>query len=172
PQAASKAASTDGTAPEFGFDFLRDRLKVSGDKGQTMPFWAPWTSNGQFNQPLDPKVQRTHHFALVDEADNIFIDEARTPLIISAPTRPATEEEQVVYHWADNLAQQMALNRHFILDDKKQKVELTEDGRQLVRYSNAPVGPHSHAMDKLHEHVERAVQAHHRFRRDQHYMIE
>src|SRR5262249_29556754 len=102
----------------------------------------------------------------------IVMDEAGTPLIISAPTRPATSEEQVVYHWADKLAEHMVRDKHFILDDKKQKVELTEDGRQLVRYSNPPVGPHSHAMDKLHENIERAVQAHHRFRRDQHYMIE
>jgi preprotein translocase subunit SecA len=170
---AYRSDITYGTASEFGFDFLRDRLKVAGDKGQNMPFWAPWTANvGQFAQPLDPKVQRTHHFALVDEADNIFIDEARTPLIIASPTRPATPEEQVVYHWADKLAQAMALNKHFTLDEKKQKVELTEDGKQLVRYSNPPVGEHSHAMDKLHEHVERAIQAHHRFRRDQHYMVE
>ena len=49
-------------------------------------------------------MQRGHHFALVDEADNIFIDEARTPLIIASPTRAATPEEAVVYHWADDLA--------------------------------------------------------------------
>src|SRR5262249_40918273 len=66
----------------------------------------------------------------------------------------------------------MALNHHFILDIKKQKIELTEDGRTLVRYSNPPVGPHSHAMDKLHEHVERALHANYRFRKDQHYLIE
>jgi preprotein translocase subunit SecA len=169
---AYRSDITYGTASEFGFDFLRDRLKVSGDKGQAAPFWAPWTANGQYNQPLDPKVQRPHHFALVDEADNIFIDEARTPLIISAPTRPASEAEQVVYHWADKLALQMRREQHFTLDEKKQKVELTEEGKHLVRYSNPPVGPHSHAMDKLHEHVERALHAHYRFRRDQHYMIE
>jgi preprotein translocase subunit SecA len=170
---AYRSDITYGTASEFGFDFLRDRLKVSGDKGQAAPFWAPWTAgNGQYNQPLDPKVQREHHFALVDEADNIFIDEARTPLIISAPTRPATPEEQVVYLWSDKLAHGMIRDKHFTLDEKKQKVELTEEGRALARYANPPVGPHSHAMDKLHEHLERAIQAHHRFRRDQHYMIE
>src|SRR2546422_9343101 len=47
-----------------------------------------------------------------------------------------------------------------------------EEGKALARWSNPPVGPHSHAMDKLHEHIERAIQAHHRFRLDQHYMIE
>jgi preprotein translocase subunit SecA len=171
--AAYRSDITYGTASEFGFDFLRDRLKVAGDKGQAMPFWAPWTAgNGQFSQPLDPKVQREHNFALVDEADSIFIDDAKTPLIIGGPTRPATEDESVVYVWADKLAKQMSRDVHFTIDEKKQKVELTEDGKQMVRYSNPPVGPHSHAMDKLHEHVERAIQAVHRYRRDQHYMVE
>src|SRR5437763_11461111 len=164
---------TYGTASEFGFDFLRDRLKVSGNRGNAMPFWGPWSANnGQFNQPLDPKVQREHNFAIVDEADNVFIDEAKTPLIIAAPTRMATPEETVVYHWANQLAKEMVRDVHFFLDEKKQKVELTDEARQLARYSNPPVGPHSHAMDKLHEHVERGIQAHHRYRRDQHYMIE
>jgi preprotein translocase subunit SecA len=169
---AYRSDITYGTASEFGFDFLRDRLKVSGNKAQAMPFWGPWTPNGQFAQPLDPKVQREHHYAIVDEADNIFIDEARTPLIISAPTRPATPEETVVYKWANDLAKNMVRNRHFTLDEKKQKIELTDEGREVARYANPPVGPHSHAMDKLHEHIERGLHAHFRFRLDQHYMIE
>jgi preprotein translocase subunit SecA len=170
---AYRSDITYGTASEFGFDFLRDRLKVSGNKAIAMPFWGPWgASNGQYNQPLDPKVQREHHFAIVDEADNIFIDEARTPLIISAPTRLATPEEQVVYHWADRLAKTMVRDQHFTLDEKKQKIELTELGKEVARYSNPPSGPHSHAMDKLHEHIERGLHAHFRFRRDQHYMVE
>jgi len=165
---------TYGTASEFGFDFLRDRLKVSGDRGQGMPFWSPWVvNNGQFSKPADPKSQREHHYALVDEADNIFIDEAKTPLIIANPTRDATEPEQVVYHWANKLGKEMVRDHHYILDEKKHhKVELTEEGKALVRYSNPPVGEHSHAMDKLHEHVERAIQAHHRYRRDQQYLVE
>ncbi len=163
---------TYGTASEFGFDFLRDRLKVSGDKGQGLPFWAPWTATGNFTQPMDPKVQRGHHFALVDEADNIFIDEARTPLIIGGPTREASEEEAVVYFWADDLARKMQPFVHFQIDQKKQKLELSDEGRKLVRYSNPPSGEYSHAMDKLHEHIERALHAHFRFKLDQHYMIE
>ena len=169
---AYRSDITYGTASEFGFDFLRDRLKMSGNKGQAMPFWAPWTVNGQYNQALDPKVQGDHNYAIVDEADNIFIDEARTPLIISAPTRPATEEEQVVYKWADQIGKHMVRDRHFTLDEKKQKIELTDEGLEIARYANPPTGPHSHAMDKLHEHIERTLHAHFRFRRDQHYMIE
>ena len=166
---------TYGTASEFGFDFLRDRLKVAGNRGQESPFWDAWLKSGAAAaaSPQEVMVQRAeHHFALVDEADNIFIDEARTPLIISNPTRPATPAEQVVYHWANQLAQKMTPSEHFELDEKKQKIELTLSGRQLMRYSNPPVGPHSHAMDKLQEHVERGLHAHYRFRRDQHYMVE
>jgi preprotein translocase subunit SecA len=170
--AAYKADLTYGTASEFGFDFLRDRLKVSGSQNQAQPFWSPWMNTGQMYTPqMDPKVQRTHHYAVVDEADNIFVDEAKTPLIISGATRLATEDEQVVYHWANQVAMLMQPHQHFELDEKKQKIELTDEGKQQVRYSNPPSGEHSHAMDKLHEHVERALHAHYRFRRDQHYMI-
>ncbi len=171
-QQAYRQDLTYGTASEFGFDFLRDRLKVAGGRGQEAPFWAPWMQGYQ-PQSAEVTVQRAeHHFALVDEADNIFIDEARTPLIISAPTRPATEPEQVVYVWANRVAKEMRPGEHFTLDEKKQKLELTLAGRQHLRWSNPPSGPHSHAMDKLQEHVERALQAHHRMHRDQHYMLE
>jgi preprotein translocase subunit SecA len=171
---AYRSDITYGVASEFGFDFLRDRLRLKGG-GQVgaTPFWSAWSANGDgAAPPLDPKVQRPHNFAIVDEADSILIDEAKTPLIISTATRQATPEESVVYHWANDLAQKMRLNQHFTFDQKKQKLELTEEGRHLARWSKPPFGPHSHAMDKLHEHIERALQAHYRFRRDQHYMIE
>ncbi len=173
-KAAYQCDVTYGTASEFGFDFLRDRLKGAGGQGREAPFWAPWVKGSVYASPDDANVQRPHHFALVDEADNIFIDEARTPLIISQETRPATAEEQIVFRWADELAGKMAPNEHFLFDQKKQKLELTGVGRQLMRYSNPPAvgGGESSAMDKLQERVEQALQAHHRFRRDQHYMLE
>ncbi len=173
-KAAYQCEVTYGTASEFGFDFLRDRLKGAGAQGREAPFWAPWVKGSVYTTPEDASVQRPHHFALVDEADNIFIDEARTPLIISQETRPATPEEQVSFRWADGLARQMTPNEHFSFDQKKQKLELTGLGRQLMRYANPPAvgGGESSAMDKLQERVEQALQAHHRFRRDQHYMLE
>src|SRR5262249_59191261 len=68
---AYKCDITYGTASEFGFDFLRDRLKVAGARGQEAPFWGPWTAaNGQYQRPLDPKGQREPHFPRADEADN------------------------------------------------------------------------------------------------------
>jgi preprotein translocase subunit SecA len=163
---------TYGTASEFGFDFLRDRLKVAGNKGQESPFWDAWLKAGAVASPEDAYVQRPHHFALVDEADNIFIDEARTPLIISSPTRAATPEEQIVFLWADRLVRRMKPEEHFFFDTEKQKLVLNAAGMQLARYSNPPSGPHGKAMDKLEEAIEQALQAHYRFRRDQHYMID
>src|SRR5205807_3240528 len=96
----------------------------------------------------------------------------RTPLIISTGTRLASPEEQVVFVWADQLARQMRYEEHFTFDTQKHKMELTAAGKQLARYSNPPSGEHGQATDKLHESIEQALQAHYRFRRDQHYMID
>lgn len=163
-----KCDLTYGTASEFGFDFLRDRLKVRGGQATMAPFWAPWF--GAVG-PADPRVQRGLHYAIVDEADSIFVDEARTPLIIANPTRLATPEEQIVYLWADKVARDMRRDEHFRIDLKKDKVELLDAGRYLVRYSGMPTGEHAHAVDKMIEAVERSLHAYHRFARDHHYMI-
>ena len=95
---------TYGTASEFGFDFLRDRLKVRGGQAAGRPVLGARGCPAATPAKLDPRVQRGLHFAIVDEADSIFIDEAKTPLIIANPTRLAEPEEQVVYLWADRVA--------------------------------------------------------------------
>ncbi len=168
---AYRADVTYGTASEFGFDYLRDRLKLQRSRARP-DFTAPWLAH-RLPTPANECVQRpVHHFALVDEADSIFIDEARTPLVIGGPRELLPPEEQVAYHWADRVASGMTAGEHFRLDGKRHQVEPTRQGKQRVRWSNPPCGPHAHAMDKLLEHVERAVHAHFRFRRDQHYMVE
>lgn len=161
---------TYGTAAEFGFDFLRDRLKVRGGQTLATPFWAPWLP-GAGAARLDPRVQRPLHYAIVDEADSIFIDEAKTPLIIANPTRLAEPEERLIYEWADKVALELVRGEHFTLDMKKDKLELTDAGRKRVRYSDPPSGKHAKAMDKILESVEKALQAHYRFIRDQQYII-
>ncbi len=160
---------TYGTASEFGFDFLRDRLKKVGGQVSQTPFWTAWTK-GALPARNDQRVQRGHFCALLDEVDSIFVDEARTPLIISAPTRMASKDESVMYHWADSVAKELQ-SGDFKYDAKKDKIELTEEGKQHARYSNPPVGPHSQAMDKLFDSVERALHAHRRFVLDHHYII-
>jgi len=83
---------TYGMASEFGFDFLRDRLKVAGDRGQGSPFWSgvdhrQWHIRAAGGSTHPARTQLCHR----DEADSIFIDEARTPLIISAPHAPGLD---------------------------------------------------------------------------------
>jgi preprotein translocase subunit SecA len=171
-QAAYKCDITYGTGSEFGFDFLRDRMKLRGGQASSSPFWSAWVGGG--NNRQDPRVQRATlplNYAIVDESDSIFIDEGRTPLVIANPTRPATEEEQVVYWWADRVVQGLVRDKHFMINLKKEKVELTDEGRQLVRYSNPPSGKHTHAMDKLIQHIEKGVMAYHRYIRDEHYIV-
>jgi preprotein translocase subunit SecA len=162
---------TYGTASEFGFDFLRDRLKQVGGQVAQAPFWAAWQTNGP-PRSADSRVQRGHYCAIVDEVDSIFIDEARTPLIISAPTRPASQAEAVVYRWADAVTKTLKPSEHFKFNAAKDKIELTAEGKAHVRYTNPPAGQHSHAMDKLFEAIERSLHAHYRFVRDHHYMID
>src|SRR5205823_4548296 len=88
-RAAYRADITYGTNNEFGFDYLRDNMKFS----------------------LDEYVQRELHYAIVDEVDNILIDEARTPLIISGPAEESTDKYYVVdrimpgRRWSDGLHQ-------------------------------------------------------------------
>ena len=175
-KAAYQCDITYGTASEFGFDFLRDRLKVAGGQGQrgavlgavgqgqrlrtaaTTPTCSGRTTSPWWTRPTTSSSTRP----------------ARRS---SSPgqTRPATPEEQVVYHWADELARQdgrrTSISR---FDEKKQKLELTDEGTQPDALLQPAVGggEQPHAMDKLHEHVEQALHAHYRFRRDQHYMID
>lgn len=170
-QAAYKCDLTYGTGSEFGFDFLRDRMKLRGGQAHANPFWSGWTGGGNKADPRCQRAETPLNYAIVDEADSIFIDEGRTPLVIANPTRPATEEEQVVYKWADRVVKDLEPGKHFRVDLKKDKAELTDEGKQLVRYSNPPSGKHAHAMDKLIQHMEKAIMAYHRFRRNEHYYI-
>ena len=95
-----------------------------------------------------------------------------TPLVISGATRPAPPEEQAVYRWADTVARAMIQGSDFTFDPKRQKIELATEGRRKIRWSSPPCGPKAPAMDKLQQHVERALQANVRFRCDQHYLVD
>jgi preprotein translocase subunit SecA len=97
---------TYGTNNEFGFDYLRDNMA--------------W-------QPTD-MVQRGHNFAIVDEADSILIDEARTPLIISGP---AGESGRWYAEFA-RIAPLMQPDLHYEVDERKRTIGVTEEGVRLV----------------------------------------
>ncbi len=101
-QKAYQADITYGTNSEFGFDYLRDNMA----------------------QALSEKVQRGHYYAIIDEVDSILIDEARTPLIISAPDAKSADLYKKFAHLVPNLEE----NKHYNKDEERHAVALTEEG--------------------------------------------
>src|SRR5262245_47532997 len=142
---AYRADITYGTNNEFGFDYLRDNMKFS----------------------LDDYVQRELHFAIVDEVDNILIDEARTPLIISGPAEESTDK----YYAIDRVIPRLQKDSDYAIDEKLRTTTLTEDGVAKVErilgiknlYDPGEIGT-------LH-HVNQALRAHALFKRDVDYVI-
>jgi preprotein translocase subunit SecA len=161
---------TYGTSKEFGFDFLRDELKrlQLGDTHRKSFEEAFLGKNAQ--REAETPVQRTHHFAVVDEADSILIDEARTPLIIGANNQP-TQEEAAAYYGADQLAATLVRGKDFKYDPAERKAELNASGRRKVQ----AVAGHSSfvtlTVDGLYEYVERALRAQIAYLRDRDYVV-
>ncbi len=161
---------TYGTAKEFGFDFLRDRLLLRRlGEGQSDFLGGMLGMNADANS--EKPVMRTPFFALVDEADSILIDDARTPLIISA----LPSEEKIVavasYKWAASVADEFAEDKDYEYDHDKKTVELTPEGRRRVRLLPKPESMHSVGMFSIYEYIERAIKVDREFFRDRQYVI-
>jgi len=161
---------TYGTAKEFGFDFLRDRLLRRRQMSGMVDIFGAMLGDEGRSQGEQP-VQRSLHFMLVDEADSILIDEARTPLIISA--LPTEEEKLAVeaYHWAAEIADQFIDEEHYEYDEEKRQVELTAAGRRMARQLPKPDAMHEMSMVTIYEYVERAVKVHREMILDRHYVV-
>ena len=142
---AYRSDVTYGTNNEFGFDYLRDNMKFS---------------QSEF-------VQRSLHYAIVDEVDSILIDEARTPLIISGPTEESTDK----YYRIDRIIPRLKQDPHYTLDEKTRSVALTEEGvataEQLLGVDNL-YDPGN--IETLH-HLNQALKAHVVFKRDVDYVV-
>ena len=161
---------TYGTANEMGFDFLRDRLlnrsSVDGNKdlfGQMLGVSA--------NGSGDEAVQRGLHFMLVDEADSILIDEARTPLIISALPGEDEKIAAEAYSWAAEVCSQFIENEHYDYDHDDRTVELSLTGRQLVRGLKKPSEMDRLPLSTIYEYVQRAVKVGREMFLDRHYVV-
>ena len=161
---------TYGTAKEFGFDFLRDRLLLRAQGRMQGDFLGEgsserWTSKG------DQPVQRGMHFVLVDEADSILIDEARTPLIIGSLGDETREAVIATYAWAAEHASKFVHKEHYTLEEDSRKVELNGKGRQLVRSlpRNKIMG--LVALVDLYDYTERAIKVLNDFHLDRQYVI-
>ncbi len=137
---------TYGTNNEFGFDYLRDNLKVK----------------------LEDMVQRGLSFAIVDEVDSILIDEARTPLIISGRGGKSSE----MYVQANRFVKSLVKDVDFTLDIKDKSVQLTESGAEKAeRFFNISSFSDIQNADLSH-HIQQALKAHHIFKRNNDYIIQ
>jgi preprotein translocase subunit SecA len=160
---------TYGTAKEFGFDFLRDRLLMRRiGEGQTDFLGAML---GVTSEGGERPVQRTPFFILVDEADSILIDEARTPLIIGALPNEAQLVAVEAYKWAASVAREFMEDEHYEYDHERRTVELTPAGRRLSRQLPKPDAMHTVGMFSIYEYVERAVKVEREFFRDRQYVV-
>ena len=133
-----------GTNNEFGFDYLRDNMVSS----------------------LAEMVQRGHYFAIVDEVDSILIDEARTPLIISAPD---TEPTQKYYKFA-TLVEKLNPDTDFKIDEKAKSATLTETGITRVEKILGVDNLYEKDFDAIH-HIENALRAKTLYLRDKDYVV-
>ncbi len=134
-----------GTNNEIGFDYLRDNMKFR----------------------LEDYVQRDLTYAIVDEADSILIDEARTPLIISG----SSGESSDLYHDAEKAVSRLKKGEDYEVDEKQRTVQLTEEGTDKVegffKVKNLYAIEH---LSLLH-HVTQALRAHALFHKDVEYVV-
>ncbi len=166
---AYAADITYGTAKEFGFDFLRDRLLLRRiSEGQTDFLGGMLGASSGGNEKT---VQRAPYFVLVDEADSILIDDARTPLIISALPSEAQLAAVAAYKWAASVASEFVEDEHYDYEHEEKTVELTPEGRRLVRMLPKPDQMHSIGMFNIYEYIERAIKVSREFFRDRQYVI-
>ncbi len=147
---------TYGTNNEFGFDYLRDNMKpaAQGDD-RRYPKWQQ-------------QCQRKLHYAIIDEVDNILIDEARTPLIISGPS----DDDVTRYPKADKVAHQLKRDLHFEVKEKEHSAHLTDEGvREAERLAGVESFYTAGNMDWPHL-IDNALKAHHLYKRDVNYVVD
>ena len=144
-KAAYAADITYGTNNQFGFDYLRDNMVLTNDR----------------------KVQGPLDFAIVDEIDNILIDEARTPLIISGSAAEALDR----YRKFAALSRRFRQDADFEIDEESRRLTLTDGGirkaEQALSIENLFAPEHTETL----HHIETALRALHLFQKEQHYIV-
>ena len=143
---AYAADITYGTNNELGFDYLRDNMVI-------------------YRQNM---VQRGHSYAIIDEADSILIDEARTPLIISG----LGEESTDMYRRADNFVTRLRLDADYVKDEKDKTVNLTEAGAGKAEQYFGVENLSDIENTTINHHIMAALRANVLMRRDQDYVVQ
>jgi len=161
---------TYGTAKEFGFDFLRDRLLLRRISEGQVDLLGGMLGGGRGDSHEKP-VQRGHFFAVVDEADSILIDEARTPLIISAIPTAEQELEVECYKWSASVIDQFVEDEDYEYDHDKRTVELTREGRHKARMLPKPETLDTVGMVNIYQYLERGILVHREYFADRQYVV-
>ena len=141
---AYAADITYGTNNEFGFDYLRDNMA----------------------QSVEAKTQRELHYAVIDEIDSILIDEARTPLIISAPAEESGDLYRKFAHLVPNLSEGV----DYTVDEKLRAVSLTDDGIRKMEGMLGMSNIYDKGVEIIH-HLEQALKANVLFKKDKDYVV-
>ncbi len=144
-RAAYACDITYGTNNEFGFDYLRDNMVAS----------------------LEDKVQRALNFAIVDEVDSILIDEARTPLIISAPDNESTK----LYERFAGIVPRLKAEEDYAIDEKMKVVTLTDAGIEHVEKLLGMENIYATGNVQYVHHLEQSLKAHIIFKADRDYVV-
>ncbi|MBM4004866.1 MAG: preprotein translocase subunit SecA [Planctomycetes bacterium] len=145
---------TYGTNNEFGFDYLRDNMRPA--------------SRGDERYPKEyQQSQGRLNFAIIDEVDNILIDEARTPLIISGPAYHDVRR----YADADRIARILKREQHFVVNEKDHSAHLTDAGvREAERLAGVESFYTAGNMEWPHL-IDNALKAHYLYKRDVRYVV-
>jgi preprotein translocase subunit SecA len=144
-RAQYQADITYGTNNEFGFDYLRDNMVAS----------------------LEQMVQRDLNYAIVDEVDNILIDEARTPLIISGQGQESTDHYRQFAQWARRLKPET----DYTIEEKTRTVILTEEGIEKIEKMAGIDNIYDEGNVELTRYMENAIKAEVIFKRDKDYIV-
>jgi preprotein translocase subunit SecA len=156
------------TNKELVFDYLKDRIVLGAKAGRIHLQLERLTGKPA---RLSRLLLRGLHFAIVDEADSVLIDEARTPLIISRGTYDDAGDRSL-YQTALTIAAQLERGHDFVIEERERVVELTESGRARVvelAQSHEGVWDGRWRRDDL---VRQALTAQHLMQRDTHYLVE
>lgn len=137
---------TYGTNNEYGFDYLRDNMAYSEN---------------------DMAQAKRHNFAIVDEVDSILIDEARTPLIISAPD----EDSGKLYETFSKIVPRLRENEDYNVDEKLKAVSITESGIEKVEKALGLTNIYDEGGTRYVHHMEQALKAQILFKRDRDYVV-
>ncbi len=144
-RAAYAADITYGTNNEFGFDYLRDNMATRAED----------------------LVQRPLYYGIVDEVDSILIDEARTPLIISAPDVESTQ----LYQQFSRLIPQLEENEHYNIDEKRRSATLTDEGVNRIEQLLGIENIYEERGIRMVHHLEQALRARTLYKKDKDYVV-